>query len=590
MDVAAITKTAVARMQTPSENNPATQSLTCGDLIVQYLLDLDVTRIFGVPGGSIEPFWDAVARAERHTALRMIVARHETGAAFMADGYVREGNPIGVCCSTTGPGATNLFTGVASAYAEAVPMLVITAQTPLLKFGRETLQDSSCAGVDIVAMMGQCTKYSTLVSHPDQLESKLIKALVTARQGKPGPVHLSIPADILNMPAPRSRGASRRLLRQVFNYDDAEALSELQHLLLKSSRVAVYMGDRCGSAAAGIMGLAEQLNAAVVTDPVGKAWVDETHPLYHGVFGFSGHASARKLIAEQSYDLLLVVGASLGELGTSGWDGCLLNDKVVHIDEIAEHFERSQNARLHVFGRLQTVVDKLGRAVAALSSTGKRWEPCAPAAQLLGSEAQAKALSDAVPIKPQRAFTQLAQQLPAETRIFVDAGNAWTWATHYLRRRESSGYYRIAMSYGSMTWAIGASVGSAVANPGAPHLCITGDGSYLMAGQEITVALQQQIPLVMVVLNDNALGMVKHGQRLGGAEQHGFELPAINYAAMAEAMGVEGIVVDSPQALAAVDFPRLFAKCQPTLIDLRIDPEEVPPMGERIKGLATSKR
>lgn len=590
MDVAAITKTTVARIQTPSPKQPAAEPLTCGDLIVQYLLELDVTRIFGVPGGSIEPFWDAVARAERRTSLRMVVARHETGAAFMADGYVREGNAIGVCCSTTGPGATNLFTGVANAYAEAVPLLVITAQTPLLKFGRETLQDSSCAGVDIVAMMSHCTKYSTLVSHPDQLESKLIKALVTARQGKPGPVHLSIPADILNMPAPPSRGASRRFLQQVFNYDDAEALSELQHLLLKSRRIAIYMGEGCGAASVSIMALAEQLQAAVVTDPVGKAWVDETHPLYHGVFGFSGHNSARRLIAEGAYDLLLVVGSSLGELGTSGWDRQLLNEKVVHIDDIAEHFERTPNARLHLFGRLQSIFEKLGRAVAALSATGKRWEPCAAAAELLSAEAQQKAASSAVPIKPQRAFTVLARQLPMQTRIFVDAGNAWSWATHYLRRTDNQGHYRIAMSYGSMTWAIGASVGSAVASPDAPHLCITGDGSYLMAGQELTVAFQQRVPLVMLVLNDNALGMVKHGQRLGGAEQVGFELPYINYAAMAEAMGIEGIVIDSAQALESLDFGRLFAKCEPTLIDLRIDPEEIPPMGERIKGLATSKR
>src|SRR3990167_63874 len=152
--------------------------LTYADLLVAYLNQLKIDYVFGVPGGAIEPLFDALARSERKGGVRAVVARHEAGAAFMADGYARETGRLGVCCATTGPGATNLLTGVASAYADNVPMLVITAQTPLPKFGRRALQDSSCSAIDIVGMFRHCTRYNSLVSHHEQLENKLIAAIM----------------------------------------------------------------------------------------------------------------------------------------------------------------------------------------------------------------------------------------------------------------------------------------------------------------------------------------------------------------------------------------------------------------------------
>lgn len=194
--------------------------------------------------------------------------------------------------------------------------------------------------------------------------------------------------------------------------------------------------------------------------------------------------------------------------------------------------------------------------------------------------------SNAVPIKPQRLFTYLAKRLPAGTRTFFEAGNAWSWGTHYFNRPESDGSYRIAMGFGSMGWAIGACVGSSIANPKHPTVCFSGDGAYLMSGQEITTAAQEKLPVVMIILNDSVYGMVMHGQRLGGAEPIGYELNKINYADIATAMGIEGIVIKTPEELEAIDFERLFQKDGPTLIDVRIDGEEVPPMGSRVKDLA----
>ncbi|WP_370277628.1 thiamine pyrophosphate-binding protein [Pontibacterium sp.] len=570
-----------------------TEPATYGDLIVRYLSVAGVRHIFGVPGGSIEPFFDAVARAERNgPGPTMVVSRHETGAAFMADGSIRESGHLSVCCSTTGPGATNLITGVANAYEENLPLLVLTAQTPRAKFGRKTLQDSSCSAIDVVGMFNHCTKYSTLVSHPDQLEHKLITALTIANTAPKGPVHLSLPADIVNTALSKPLRINPDLFNQPFELNSPIALEQLKTKLNEAERVLLYVGENCRLTSDQLIQFAEQTNAAIISDPTGKCWVDETHPRYCGVFGFSGHPKARALVMEQQYDLLLALGTQAGELGTSGWEPKLLNNKMVHIDDNSAAFMRTPEACLHVCGSLPDILAQLSTHAAILRSQGKQWldlPQSVASIPMLSLTEQAAATDNAVPIKPQRVMHTLAQTLPDDTRIFIDAGNAWAWSIRYMQRRDNRGLFRIAMAYGSMTWAIGASIGSAVSNPKAPHVCITGDGSYLMSGQEITVAAQQQLPLVMIILNDNALGMVKHGQRLGGAEQTGFALPEINFALMAEAMGIEGIVVESPWELEAVDFERLFAKRGPTIIDIRIDPEEIPPMGERIKGLATSK-
>ncbi|MEH6627003.1 MAG: thiamine pyrophosphate-binding protein [Motiliproteus sp.] len=572
--------------------DPQVTPYTFSDLIIEYLNLLDISKIFGVPGGSIEPFFDAVARSERQDGIQMVVARHESGAAFMADGYARETDSIGVCCSTTGPGATNLITGVASAYADNIPLLVITAQTPLPKFGKRALQDSSCSSIDVVGMLRHCTRFSTLVSHPEQLESKLISAIMAANNTPRGPAHISIPADLLNTPAPCGPSVGPDALRKKFSLSDQQGLEQLKEQIEKSGRILLFLGDNCRQGSQKIMEFAEQISAPVITDPMGKRWVDETHPLYCGVFGFSGHEKARRLVMDQQYDILIAIGAQLGELGTSGWESTFLNNKLIHIDDTLEHFTRSPMARLHVYGHLPTLFSKLIESINEAHSWRPRWE-CIDQlnvkGDLINEAARQSALSDDTPLKPQRLFSELSQRLPEHTRIFIDAGNAWSWATHFMQRQDTNGFYRIAMGFGSMAWAIGASVGSHTANPAAPHVCITGDGSYLMSGQEITVALQQQLPLVMIILNDNALGMVKHGQRLGGAEQIGYQLPTINYAAIAAAMGIEGIIIASPDELQALNFDRLFSKSAPTLIDIRIDGEEVPPMGERIKGLATSK-
>jgi len=174
---------------------------TVADLLVGYLEQCGIEYIFGVPGGAIEPLYNALARSRRRGGIRHILARHETGAAFMADGYAPETGKIGVCCATSGPGATNLITGVACAYDNNIPLLAITGQPALPSFGKNPLQESSCTGINTLAMFRHCTRYNSLVSHPLQMEAKLISALQSAIRA-PGPSHLTVPVDVFRSPSP----------------------------------------------------------------------------------------------------------------------------------------------------------------------------------------------------------------------------------------------------------------------------------------------------------------------------------------------------------------------------------------------------
>lgn len=599
------------------------KGFTHADLIIHYLLQIGVDYIFGVPGGAIEPLYNAIGRnlrqpidtASRDSAasslvrLRQrshsgrilpVIARHEAGAAFMADGYARETGKLGVCCATTGPGATNLITGVASAYADRIPMLVITPQTALPNFGKLGLQESSSDAIDVVGMFEHCTRYNSLVSHPNQLEAKLYKALLHAFRTPRGPVHLSIPMDILKAPFKMESEAYQiaHLFRRPKTVD-GDSYQTLLSAFKQAGKRLLFVGGACKNYMDVVIAFAEQTNTPIVTTPSGKSMINNFHPLYRGVFGFAGHESAIKTVNDKELELIVAVGTSLGELSTGGWDKAILNNRLLHISATEDDFDRSPMARLHILGDARTIfgnllkdllVNNLNRSaplqqkrkVKVLSQSEQKNHHLPSG---LSMQREALFFSNVVPLKPQRVMHELMQRLPANTRYIVDAGNAWAWTTHYLML-ESCGLQRTAFGFGAMGWAIGAAVGTALGCRGEAVVCITGDGSYLMSGQEISVAVAERLPILFIVLNDQALGMVKHGQRLSGAEAIGYELPPVDFAQIARAQGAQAYTIRIPEDFEQLDIEQIFTPATgPTLLDIYIDPEEVPPMGARVKTL-----
>jgi acetolactate synthase-1/2/3 large subunit len=572
------------------------------DILVAYLESIGVEYVFGIPGGAIEPLYNALARSERRGGLRHMLARHESGAAFMADGYARETGRLGVCCATSGPGATNLITGVSCALDNAIPLLVITGQPALPTFGRGPLQESACTGINTLGMFQHCTLYNSLVSHPKQFEAKLVSALQRATRAPRGPVHLSMPVDVFRSPSPHAIPSyDLRNLLQPSAMLDGGAVDALCELLASANKIVVLVGGWCGEAIGEIRKFVEKRHAVLVTTPDGKGLVSPHHPRFRGVFGFGGHPSANAALLDPEVDLVLVVGANMGEWNSGGWSEVLLNERLAHIDESEEHLARTPMARLHVRGRILTVFERLNERASPVSAAAARGHP----ARTMDCPSFAAPLADgdAARITPQWLMQELGRRCPPTTRFLADTGNSTSWSVHYLNpvdrrighrngdagsclRESAGGWLRVTMNFAPMGWAIGGAVGTAAGNRDVPVVCITGDGSMLMNGQELSVAVAEQLTVVFVVLNDGALGMVKHGQRLAGAERIAVDLPPTDFAALARALGAQAYSVHGPADFDRLDIAALCARKGPTLIAVHVDPEQVPPMNVRMKVLA----
>jgi acetolactate synthase-1/2/3 large subunit len=591
------------------------QTIEVADLLVAYLEQIGVEYVFGIPGGAIEPLFNAMARSQRRGGLRAIVARHEAGAAFMADGYARETGRLGVCCATSGPGSTNLITGVACAHDNNVPLLAISGLPVLSSFGRGALQESSSTGVNSFAMFHHCTRYNDMVTHPSQFERKLANALMTAHQAPGGPAHLAIPLDIMRSSAPSAFPTYD--LEALFKHEpvliDEHAVQRLKDALQQAQRVVFVIGASCSEAIEKMMVLASMTNALFITTPDAKGYINPRHNAYRGVFGFGGHTSAKALL-ESAPDIVLAFGTGFSEFVSGGWCDSLLNNRLVHIDNSEENLLRSPMAMLHVRGHIRTICERLvellqGETPPVIDSPRIRHEGVDHLQTDITFQSRESYESEATPIKPQRLMKALSEHFPPNTRFLADSGNSMVWTVHYLQphnrriertrqpadgmtpeqRSGTANWLRVMMDFCPMGWAIGAAVGIARGNPACPVVCITGDGAFLMSGQEITVAAMEGLTVIYVVLNDGALGMVKHGQRLAKAEVTCFELPQVDYRKLAESMGIPGHVIHSPHELDNLDFDTILRRKGPTLLDVRIDGEEVPPMLLRMKTLGTLK-
>jgi acetolactate synthase I/II/III large subunit len=592
-----------------------TQTVEVADLLVAYLEQIGVEFVFGIPGGAIEPLFNAMARSQRRGGLRPIVARHEAGAAFMADGYARETGRLGVCCTTSGPGSTNMITGVACAHDNNVPLLAISGLPVLSSFGRGALQESSSTGVNAFAMFHHCTRYNDMVSHISQFERKLANALMAAHHAPGGPAHLAIPLDILRGAAPSSTPTYD--LAALFNHEpiliDERAVQRLKDALQQSLCIVFVIGASCSDAIEKIMILADLTNALFITTPDAKGFINPRHKSYRGVFGFGGHVSANALL-DGAPDIVLAFGTGFSELISGGWCNSLLNNRLAHIDNSEDNLMRSPMAMLHVRGHIRTICERLIEQLQSESTPDNvASRKCLDKTYSHQTEVVFQSPesyhSESTPIKPQRLMKALSERFPPNTRFLADSGNSMVWTVHYLqplnRRMEQrrapgdaptlelrsgmANWLRVMMDFCPMGWAIGAAVGVARANPACPVVCVTGDGAFLMSGQEITVAAMEGLTVIFVVLNDSALGMVKHGQRLAQAEATCFELPSVDFRKFAESMGIPGHVIHSPQELDDLDFDTILQRKGPTLIDVRVDGEEVPPMLLRMKTLGTLK-
>lgn len=569
----------------------ASNHFSCADRLIRYLERLNISCIFGVPGINNDDLISAAARSEREGGLKWVLTRSESGAAYMADGFYRESGRLAVCCSTSGPGFTNMLTPVANAYVDGIPMLVISTQPPSSVMGRGAMQEVSNAGVDALMIFSSCTRYNTVVSHVDQLEPKLLAALSHATGPTPGPVHLAFPSDIFKQEIQAEiKQSSLYAFQGQTITPNGKCLKLLEIMLRGSKSGVVVIGEGCDGAVLPLLRYAECRQWPVVTTPMGRGLVSSDHPLFRGVFGIAGHESARQTLLEAQADTVLVVGVNLDESATCGWDGStILSGRMIHVNANPEKLARSHMAKLNVLGSPDTVFDYICQQWVKDLSTE---EPMHHSVLQTEETKQVSLLHEAdclqndYPINPRRLVSYLSHACPKHVRCYADAGNSFYWATHYwqptFEHDSQINHLRLSMSFATMGWAPGAAIGCAFADKQVPVLCLMGDGSYLMNSQEISVAYQHNLNVVFVILNDSQLGTVRHGQQLAGNENHANKLPEVNFALIASAMKIEAYRVHTISELEALNFASLFERHGPVLLDVLIDPEVSPPIGIRV--------
>ncbi len=573
----------------PGGSTPAAGRLV--DVFLEYLKAEGVQIVFGIPGGLLHPFYEAV---EADADLRLVVTRHEAGAAFMADGYARASRRLAVCSGTSGPGATNLLTGVACAFADCVPMLVVTGQAASLAMGKGAAQETPREDIDVVAMFAPVTKYSAMVTSHQSLPHHLRRALRRALSGRMGPVHLNVPVDLWERPLDEDWFAPMTY-RSVTTTFDRGAVKRAAARLVAAERPAILVGSgvAIADAAEHLLALAEMLGARVATSPRAKGVFPEDHPLSVGVLGFAGHRRARTTFINGPVDVLLTAGASLNETTTLNWHpGLRPALELIQLDIDADRIGRNYPVDLPLVGDAQTILVELLYHAHRLIREGGRiasaWgEPPGGSDREGHYDDRALRESEAVPITPQRWRCELAQVLPDDAIVFSDIGGHMLFNIHHLCIRQHQRFF-LNLGFGSMGHGTAACIGAALAAPDHPVLAIIGDGCFAMNGMEIHTALEADVPVIWIVENNHMHGITWHGSQLVGSRRPlqsiRFTKP-LDVAAVARAAGLHSWVVDAPgQIQAAVG--EALGLGRPGLIEVRVDGSIPPPLGERARSVA----
>ncbi|MFN8592614.1 MAG: thiamine pyrophosphate-binding protein [Thermomicrobiales bacterium] len=543
--------------------------LTGAQALVQCLREEDVEFIFGVPGGQTLSVMDVLFTTP---AIRFVTARHEGAAGHMADAYGRVTGKPGLCLVTTGPGATNLLTGIGGALRDSSPVIAITVNNRDVNIGWDDNQDA-----DHVAIFRSLTKSSRFVPDAEGLPRAIRDAFRQALTGNPGPVHLDFARNALE------EGAIALESRQPARYRPEhppigapEAVAAAASALLAAERPLIWVGKGALLANAGeaVLALAQALSAPVITTYNGIGAVPATDRHVFGPRSRNGTALTRHLVAE--CDAILAIGNSLNAPTTSRWR-LPLPERLIQVDLDPAVIGRNYPVDEAVIGDARAVTEQLLAAIAILPDANKEARAAwlAQAGEARGAwEARMAAAADsnAVPIKPQYLMREVAALIDDHTTVVADAGNPGIWS-HLLPICRPRAYMK-PVGFGNMGFGLPAAIAAKLARPHERVLLLVGDGSLGMSLAEIETAVREETPIAIVVLNDLSYGNIKQEQlHLFGPRYIGVDFRDVDYAGVARAMGADGERVEQPADLAPA-LRRAITAETPYLLDVLIDPRE----------------
>lgn len=532
-----------------------------------------VKHIFGYPGGAILPLYDELYRAEAAGGIQHILVRHEQGAAHAADGYARATGQVGVCFATSGPGATNLVTGIATAQMDSIPIVIVTGQVPRLSIGTDAFQETDIYGITLPIV-----KHSYVVRDPRDMSKIVAEAFHIASTGRPGPVLIDVPKDVgleefdylpvepgvVKIPGyrPTVKGNPRQINQAI-------------HLLKAASRPLLYVGGGAIASAAHeeIKELAELFHLPVTTTLMGKGAFDENHPLSVKMLGMHGTAYANFAVSE--CDLLIAVGARFDDRVTGKLDEFAARAKVIHIDIDPAEVGKNRGPEVPIVGDVRQVLIDLLRRCREIGVSGN---PEQTAEWLHRIDRWKSDYPLVVPhypeiLSPQEVISELGIQAP-DAYYTTDVGQHQMWAAQFLnngpRRWISSA------GLGTMGYGLPAAMGAKMALPHEQVICIAGDASIQMNIQELGTVSQYGINVKTVIINNGWLGMVRQWQQTFYGERYAssnMEVGMPDFVMLAQAYGVKGMLVSHPDQLKDA-IAEMLAHDGPVLLDAKVTRDE----------------
>ncbi len=543
--------------------------LTGAKALVRSLEEEGVEVIFGIPGGVILPIYDALY----DSSIRNILTRHEQGAVHAADGYARATGRVGVCIATSGPGATNLVTGIANAYMDSVPLVAFTGQVATNLIGTDAFQEADITGITMPIV-----KHSYLVKNPADLPQVIQEAFYIASTGRPGPVLIDIPVDVSRgeLDFKRTESVSLPGYKPTLK-GHRRQIKEAASLMMKSSRPVVYVGGGAVTSGASdeVRRLAEENGFPVTTTLMGKGVFPEDHELSLGMLGMHGTPYANYAMCET--DLVIALGARFDDRITGKLSEFAPHAKVIHVDIDPAEIGKNVAVDVPIVGDLKVVLKELNAVIAAQRESHRppdlspwhamiaEWKEKYPLRFEMGEN-----------IKPQFVVSELHRLTGGRAVVCTEVGQNQMWAAQYYhigrpRNWISSG------GLGTMGFGLPASLGAQVGRPGEVVIDIAGDGSIQMTSQELATAVLERLPVKIAVLNNGYLGMVRQWQQLfykkrysGSCLRRG-ESP--DFVKLAEAYGMLGLRAERLDEVEVV-IKQALEHDGPVLMDFQVEEEE----------------
>ena len=540
-----------------------------GEAIIESLKNMGVETIFGYPGGQTIPFYDMLYDAD----IDHILVRHEQCAAHAADGYARASGRVGVCLATSGPGATNLVTGIGTAYMDSSPIIAITGQVPTHLIGNDAFQEA-----DIIGITMPIVKHSFQPKDPDLIPSIIKTSFELAKSGRPGPVLIDVPKEVqegelskfddnlIETPGynPNTKGNIKQIKKA------CELIKQAEKPMILAGAGVIISDATCE-----LKELADTINAPVMTSLLGKGAIDETDDLSLGMLGMHGRKVSNDYVNES--DLLIAIGIRFSDRTTGKLDCFVPNTKVIHIDIDPAEIGKNVDVDLPIVGDAKNVLSSLNKVLKGYKPSNEvlSWSNMIKQKK---QELMPRVTYDDVPLKPQTVIKEISEVLTADSILTTDVGQNQMWAAHFYDTQKPRKFISSG-GLGTMGFGFPSAIGAKIACPEDPVVSLNGDGGFLMVCQELATVHDYDIPVIAIVLENRTLGMVYQWQTLLYNRRHSETKFKDNpdFVKLSESFGINAQRITKPgetkEALACA-----IKDNEPILLDIVVDSEEALPM------------